>query len=415
MKENKIEKGFQLKSKFASLSKKDKILADIMYDYDAEKTYLSTNVISLNLLFSGKIRGGITKGKISTIAADSSWGKSIIGLHVLKAAQKAKMACVVIDAEHAFNIQLASDLGIDMSIVDLYQTASIPKIKAIYAKINDSLKTKEERQNTFFLLDSWGPLVSDYTLAKATEGSGTQDMGQLPRLKNELCNLINEYGNTNFIVNQVMENPGQMMGEKFSVPGGKRLFFLSDAIVLCSSAAKDKNKDGSIRGKIITAGCKKGRSAKEMTKTKYRIMHNGGIDPFYGLLQDAMDAGVVIKPKNGVYTRPDYDKDGRTWKEEELYTAYFWIPLYNDETFNHFCEAKYSFEEARTMITSEIDVLSDMDALLNDPNFMDKIKEQDQEIANRNKPITYGEEGTETENDAFVDMSKLNTDESTSA
>jgi recombination protein RecA len=391
------------------MSKKDKILSEIMYDYDALKEYLSTNVISLNLLFSGKIRGGITKGKISTIAADSSWGKSIIGLHVLKAAQKANMPCVVIDAEHAFNVQLATDLGIDMTKVDLYQTASIAKIKAIYGKINTELKTKEERQNTFFLLDSWGPLVSDYTIAKATEGSGTQDMGQLPRLKNELCNVINEYGNTNFIVNQVMENPGQMMGDKFSVPGGKRLFFLSDAIILCSSSAKDKNKDGTIRGKIITAGCKKGRSAKEMTKTKYRIMHNGGIDPFFGLLQDSIDSGVVIKPKGGYYTRPDYDKDGKLWKEEDVYNASFWIPLYNDETFNHFCEAKYSFEDARTMITSEIDVLADMDALLADPNFAAKMAEREENKAKNT--ISYGEEGSENEEDAYVDLTVLSEDE----
>ncbi len=375
-----------------------------MYDFDAKKEYLSTNVICLNLLFSGKIRGGITKGKISTIAADSSWGKSIIGLHILKAAQKAKMPCVVIDAEHAFNVQLAEDLGIDMSKVDLYQTASISKIKAIYGKINAELKTKEERQNTFFLLDSWGPLVSDYTIEKGMAGNGKQDMGQLPRLKNELCNLINEYGNTNFIVNQVMENPGQMMGEKFSVPGGKRLFFLSDAIVLCSSAAKDKNKDGSIKGKIITAGCKKGRSAKEMTKTKYRIMHNGGIDPFFGLLQDAIDCGIVTKPKAGVYTRPEYDTDGKLWKEENLYNGLFWIPLYNDETFNHFCEAKYAFEDARSMITSEIDVLADMDALLADPNFSSKLAERDSKVE-------ISSSIDDEENDAYVDLSVLTEDE----
>jgi hypothetical protein len=61
------------------------------------------------------------------------------------------------------------------------------------------------------------------------------------------------------------------------------------------------------------------------------------------------------------------------------------------------------------MITSEIDVLADMDALLADPNFAAKMAERE-EIKAKNT-ISYGEEGSENEEDAYVDLTVLSEDE----
>ena len=74
--------------------KKDKDLADLLHTERIPVEWLSTNCISVNLVLSGKIKGGIKKGSISMIAAGSGWGKSMIGYSVLKAAQDSGMDCL---------------------------------------------------------------------------------------------------------------------------------------------------------------------------------------------------------------------------------------------------------------------------------------------------------------------------------
>jgi hypothetical protein len=153
-----------------------------------------------------------------------------------------------------------------------------------------------------------------------------------------------------------------MYGDPVTVGGGKKLYFLSDAIMLATSAKKDKDKEGNIRGKIITAKTLKGRAAKEMRTTHYLIQHNGGINPYYGLLDEALESGAVYKPKPGYYSRTDYDVDKETgevtkqWKEEQLYCAEFWIPLYKDEKFKKYVENKFSYDD-NVLIASNQDVM----------------------------------------------------------
>lgn len=345
-------------NKLIAKFKKEKAFTDILAADNVEDSYLSTNCAAVNLLFSGKILGGIKKGKISTIAADSGWGKSLIGLNCLASAYKSGMSCVVIDTENAFNVELAQSLGVDTDDILIFKTARIPEIKQIYAKINHGLSRAESRE-IFILLDSWGPIVEEQVLDKAEEASSAVNMSSA-KFKNELANIINACGNTSLVVNHVYETL-QMYGDKFAVPGGKRLFFNSDAIVLASSAAKAKDKEGNVYGKVITASVKKGRAAKEFAKTKFMIEHSGGINPYFGLLDDAVESGAVVKVKQGVsvgYQRVNEDPAEKIWKEADLYCAAFWIPLYKNDQFNKFVEKKYAFED--TKLISSVENIMDL-------------------------------------------------------
>ncbi len=347
--------------------KKDKELNKLVIDPETMKyEWLNTNVISLNLVFGGKIRGGIKKGAITSIAADSQLGKSLIGYNVLQSAYRSGMACVVIDTEHAINLDILKQLGIDLKKIVIYQTSKINELKQIFARINHG-KTREESLNTFVLMDSWGPIVEVQVLEKAEEASSSVNMSA-PKFKNELANIINACGNTTFIINHVYASL-EMYGEKVKIPGGKRLFFNSDSIGLCSSAAKYKDAQDNILGKVVTVGVKKGRGAKEFLKTQYLIRLDGGLDPFFGLLDDAIDSGCVFKPQNGYYARTDYDVDKDTgevtkmWKESELYCAAFWVPLYRDQKFVDFMEDRFSFVNAK-LISSQVNVMDLIDGAI---------------------------------------------------
>ena len=347
-------------SKLVASLKKNKALAELVASEVVKDEFVSTNCIPVNLLLSGKIKGGIKKGKISQICADSGWGKSMIGLNVLKAAQQQGFDCVVIDTEKAFNRDLAASLGINVDDIAIFESALVPELKQIVANINNDLSRAEQR-NVFILLDSWGPIVEQQVLDKAAVASTAVNMSGA-KFKNELATVLSCYSNTVLVLNHVYATL-QQYGDAFAIPGGKKLYFLSDAIMMASSAAKAKDKDGAIYGKIITASVKKGRAAKEFAKTKFLIEHSGGINPYYGLLDDSLEAGVVFKPKAGRYSRTDYDVDKTTgevtrqWKEDELYCAKFWIPLYTDEKFNKYVEQKFAFADEE-LISATQDVLA---------------------------------------------------------
>jgi RecA/RadA recombinase len=305
-----------------------------------------------------KFRAGIKKGAISMICADSGWGKSMIGYSVLKSAYDSGMSCFIIDTENATNYEVLSSLGVNMDEVGVFHTNRIPEVKQILAKLGKECPTREDARNVFVLLDSWGPLVTEQVMEKAEEASAAADMGSTARFKNELANVLLACGFTTLVLNHVYASL-QMYGDAFAIPGGKRIFFNSDAIMLASSAAKDKDKEGNILGKIITAQVKKGRAAKEFVKTKYLILHNGGVSPYFGLLDEAIECGEVYKPKPGYYSRTNFDVDKTTgeptkmWKEDELYNKDFWIPIYQTENFRHFVEAKFAFEDQELINSSE--------------------------------------------------------------
>ena len=330
---------------------KHKSLGDKLSDRNKVDEFISTGIIALNLLHSGKVRGGITKGTINMISADSSLGKSFIGLSLLKNAQNMGMDCIVIDSEKSFDYKWAEAIGIDtteekLAVIQVSNVVDIKQAVSVLAEGNDKVK----KQNIFLLLDSWGTLISHVILKKASEGSDKKDMS-LPAWKNELANVMKESDITCYVVNHIYDNTGGF-GDPLKIPGGKRLYFNSESVVLCQSKAKDKNSAKEITGAIITAFTHKGRKSVERSQLCYRIKHNGGLDVFYGMLPDALEHGCVEKPSVGHYTRPSV-KDDKKWRERSIYCSDFWLPLFKNTDFEDFLETKYTFKGRKIDIAEE--------------------------------------------------------------
>lgn len=336
---------------------KSKSLSEYVITEKQKPEYISTNVLTLNLLFSGKVRGGVAKGTMNMFSADSSLGKSFVGLSILKEAQKMGMECVVIDSEKSFDHDWAESIGIntDPQQLPVIQVANIIDLKQVVSTIASG-KTQAERKNTFVLFDSWGPLVSNVILKKAMDGSDTKDMS-LPGWKNELANVMRETNMTFFVINHVYDNTGGF-GDPLKVPGGKRLYFNCQNIVLATSKAKDKDSTGEINGALITAMTQKGRDALEKAKLKYRIKHDGGLDAWYGLLPDALEHGCVIKPKNGYYSRAHIEDD-KKFRESQIYTSDFWVSIFQNTDFELYLDSKYRYSGTIDIAeTSTLDMLN---------------------------------------------------------
>lgn len=335
-------------------------LSDYLISEDGQVTYISTNFIVGNLLFSGRVKGGIPKGRISMISAPSMLGKSLVALSIVKSAQKDGMSVVIIDTERAFSFNTVKSMGIDITPEKLIvlQENSIEEIKNMILKIVEGVD-RIERPNILFVLDSWGTLVSSKSIDDGLEGKDVKDM-TIAQKKNELANIILNTKCTFFIVNHVYDNTGGF-GDPLQIPGGRKIVFNSDTIVLCSSRAKDKDKDKNIIGNIISAQTFKSRHSKEKSELKFRIKYDGGLDVFYGLLNDAVEGGYVEsgrvlddketkkkgedvwKNRPGTYMRKHIPNDVPV-KEEEMYTLDFWMPLFKDTDFKDYLEKTYTFQ-----------------------------------------------------------------------
>ena len=132
--------------------------------------------------------------------------------------------------------------------------------------------------------------------------------------------------------------------DPLAISGGRGIFFASSSIVLGSSKAKNKTGD-EVTGAVVTASTKKSRFAKENSKLKYLINYDGGISPFFGILEDALEGGYIDKPSMGWYTRPCV-KDDKKWREKDIYSKEFWAPVIISTDFKEYIEKKYTFEHA---------------------------------------------------------------------
>jgi len=353
-------------------TKNSPALSSYLYGEDDPVEFLSTNIISLNLLFSGKVDGGIPIGRLSMISAPSMLGKSFIAYGLVKNAQKKGMQVCIIDTERAFSYSFAQAIGIDITPQKLVvlQENSIEDVMGIIATISESVP-KEERKNIFFVVDSWGALVTSKTMDNASVGNDKADF-TIPKKKNNLANIMINTRATFFVVNHVYDNVGGM-GDTLMIPGGRKIVFNCDTIVLGRSRAKEKKSASNpeIVGHIITAETYKSRFSKEKSKLQFRIKVNGGLDIFFGILDDALEGGFVEtgrildeketkkkgtevwKNKPGTYMRTHIENDDPT---KEIYNSAFWLPIFKDTDFKKYLEKTYSHN-------NEFDISNDEEAL----------------------------------------------------
>lgn len=341
-------------------TKNSPALSNYLYEKDEEVSFLSTNVIPLNLLYSGRIDGGIPLGRISMICAPSMQGKSFVAYGLVRNAQKKGMQVCIIDTERAFNFNFAQSIGIDISPEKLVvlQENGIEEVQGIIVTICDEIP-KSERKNVLFVIDSFGSLITSKTIDNARVGNDAADF-TIPKKKNNLANIMLNTKATFFIANHVYDNTGGM-GDTLKIPGGRKIEYNSDAIVLGRSMAKEKksSSDPTIIGHIVTAETYKSRWSKMNAKLKFRIKVDGGLDIFYGILDDALESGFVEKPSAGYYTRPIV-KDDKKRRETEIYNSDFWLPIFKETEFKQWLEEKYTYKAPLDIATKNdaLDIMS---------------------------------------------------------
>ena len=304
-----------------------------------EQEFISTGVATLNILFGGGIDKGIPIGRVSMIAADSSLGKSFVGLKIAKNAQAKGKSVILFDAEKAYSTAMADNLGINKDEILVIQNTSVEEVSTQFMNIVEEIK--ENIKDYVFIIDSWNVLVTSKSVDDISAGKDVVDMTTAKK-KNTLAKLLLHSNATVFVVNQIYSGLSAF-DPLPEISGAKGIFYASSSIVMGTSKAKQKESDGEITGAIVTAITRKGRFSREHSKLKYLINYEGGINAYYGLLDFALETGYVEKPSNGFYTRPCVEND-KKWREKEIYNKEFWTPIFKETDFKLSVEKAFSFK-----------------------------------------------------------------------
>lgn len=305
-----------------------------------DKDFIPTSVPIINVASSGKLDGGLSSG-LMVLAGPSKHFKSNLGLIMINAYMNKypDSICLFYDSEFGITPQYIAANGIDANRVIHVPIEHIEQLKFDISKRLEEIKRNDK---VIIFIDSVGNLASKKEVEDALDEKSVTDMTRAKAMKS-LFRIITPHLTTKDIPAIVINHTYQTM-EMFSkavVSGGTGIYYSANAIWIIGRS-QEKDKDG-IAGYNFTINIEKSRYVKEKSKLVFQVLFDSGISKWSGLLDEALDSGHVIKPKNGRYQR--VNEDGEV--EEKVYTEAatlnkdFWMPILQNKTFQDFVAKKY--------------------------------------------------------------------------
>ena len=260
--------------------------------------YIGTGNYAMNALLSGSIYGGLPQNKVTAFAGEPSVGKTFYALNVVKQFLEDNPDGFVFyfESESAISKQFITDRGIDAKRVGIVPVATVQEFRTQAVKILDKYLEGKEKPPMVFVLDSLGNLSTDKEMQDIADGKDTRDMTRAQLVRGAFRVLTLKLGKAKvplIVTNHVYDVVGSYVPMK-KMGGGSGLEYAASTIIFLSKK-KDKDKDGSISGAIITALLKKSRMTIENKKVETRLNYGTGLDKYYGLLDLALKFEVFKK------------------------------------------------------------------------------------------------------------------------
>jgi RecA/RadA recombinase len=197
-------------------------------DIDETETYVDTGSYIFNALVSGSIFGGVSGNKITTIAGESSTGKTFFSLAVVKnfLDNNPDGYCLYFDTEAAVTKSLLRSRGLDINRVVVVNVVTIEEFRSKALKAVDLyLKKKEaERKPCMFVLDSLGMLSTEKEIQDALDDKQVRDMTKSQLVKGAFRMLTLKLGQAKIpmiVTNHTYDVVGcALKGTKVKTPNG---------------------------------------------------------------------------------------------------------------------------------------------------------------------------------------------------
>ena len=305
------------------------------------KDQVVTDVPAINIALSGSLDGGLQSG-LTVVAGPSKHFKSSICL-VMAAAYQKKYADGVIlfyDSEFGSPQSYFEAFGVDTNRVIHTPITDIEQLKF---DIMAQLQELKKGDHVMILIDSIGNLASKKEVEDALNEKAVADMSRAKQLKS-LFRMVTPHLTMKELPMVCINHTYQTLEtySKAQISGGTGvLYSANDAWIISRSQEKEGTE---LTGYTFTINIEKSRRVKEKSKIPLTVMFDGGITRYSGLLDLALEAGVVIKPSMGWYQKVDPETgevlEGK-YRAKDTNTAEFWEPLLKSKEFNDAVRHKF--------------------------------------------------------------------------
>tara|TARA_Y100000310_G_scaffold35889_1_gene33850 strand:- start:2355 stop:3344 length:990 start_codon:yes stop_codon:yes gene_type:complete len=300
-----------------------------------EKDFIQTDVPILNIALSGDVDGGLTSG-LTFIAGESRNFKSLLGLILVKAYldKHEDAMCMFYNSEFGITKDYITNIGIDPSRVVETQIEHLEQLKFHFSKTLENLDRKDK---VIIFIDSVGNLASKKELVDALDEKSVADMTRAKVLKSLWriitptltikdipCVAVNHTYKTMELYSKSI-----MSGGTGNMLSANQVFFIS----------KTQDKDGKdLTGFNFTVNIEKSRFVREKSKFPLNVQFEGFVNKWSGLMDIALECGVITKPKQGWYAGRDEEK---MFRLKDTNNEEFWDPILESEEFKNFVKSRY--------------------------------------------------------------------------
>jgi RecA/RadA recombinase len=325
-----------------------------------QKDMIPTSVPIINVALSGRLDGGLTPG-LTMWAGPSKHFKTAFSLLMAKSyLDKYKDAALLFyDSEFGTPQSYFDSFGIDTNRVLHTPLTDIEQLKF---DIMQQLSVLERDDKLIIVVDSIGNLASKKEVDDALEGKSVGDMTRAKQVKS-LFRMVTPHLNLKDIPMIVVNHTYMEIGmfPKAIVGGGTGSYYSADNIFIIG---RQQEKEGTeIVGYNFIINVEKSRYVKEKSKIPVTVSFDGGISRWSGLLDIALDSGLVIKPTNGWYSRVDTisgEIEEKKWRIKDTDTKEFWLPLISSKKFQDYVKDKYQIASGEIMQGGEENLFDDV-------------------------------------------------------